>query len=210
MHSVKELQRHPSPGPRPQPLAFYDGHLWMGSWDTDKVYAIDPQTWSVAHEFAAPGRPYGLAAFEKSLYAVIALDDDDRYLFACTSRGFDLDSKTPCPEFTGSHLAADDSTLYLCQQGRQRILAIDSNATVRREIALPTRCAGFGFGGEWFMISGDEELENLSLARINLNEAAPTATPVASIPFDARALAFDGTKWWTSHRDADEIVAFEV
>ncbi|MEO6835846.1 MAG: hypothetical protein ABI231_08070 [Candidatus Tumulicola sp.] len=214
MQNVREEQRRPSPGTRPQPLAFHEGRLWMGSWDTDHLYGIDPRTWSVAEEIAAPGKPYGIASFDGGLSVVVSVgDDDDRYLYRVTpGRGFDLASKTACPDFTGSHLAADGTALYLCQQGKQRILVLDRGAAVQREIALPTRCAGFGFGaaGESFMISGDDELENLALARFNLRESTPAVAPIAAIPFDARSLAFDGTTWWTSHREASEIVAFAV
>ncbi len=211
MLTVKEVQRRPSPGARPQPLAFHGGRLWVGSWDTNTLYAVDPRTWSVAEQIAAPGRPYGMASFDGSLSVVVSDGDDDRYLYRCTpGKGFDPSSKTACPDFTGSHLATDGKTIYLCQQGNRRILVIDPSANVQREIALPTRCAGFGFGpsGDSFMISGDAELENLVLARIDLRESAPTATRIASIPFDARALTFDGAMCWTSHRDASEIVAF--
>ena len=140
-------------------------------------------------------------------------DDDDRYLYRFDpERGFDPDSKTACPDFTGSHLAADGDTLYLCQQGKRRILALDASASVVREIALTTRCAGFAFGagGECFMISGDEEFENLAFARLDLRENTAADASLAKVPFDARALAFDGAQWWTSYREAGEIVSFAV
>ncbi|HEY1654594.1 MAG TPA: hypothetical protein VGF86_05745 [Candidatus Tumulicola sp.] len=212
MQNVTEVLRRASPAARPQPLAHLDGRLWMGSWDTDRLYAIDPQTWSVTDEVAAPGKPYGIAAFGGALRVVVSVgDDDDRFLYRFVpGSGFDSASKTPCPDFTGSHLAADDTELYLCQQGKHRVLALDAAERELREIALPTRCAGIGFGtgGRSFIISGDEELENLALATFDLRATAPAATAVAAIPFDARCLAFDGERWWTSDREANEIVAF--
>src|SRR6185437_2288155 len=106
----------------------------------------------------------------------------------------------------------DAGALYLCQQGKGRILAIDANANVRREILLPTRCAGLGFGtgGALYIISGDEELENLRFATFDLAAEAPQVEALAAIPFDARSLAFDGKNWWTSHREAGEIVSFSA
>lgn len=186
----------------------------MGSWDTDRLYAIDPATWVVREEIAAPGKPYGIASFGDGLSVVVSVgDDDDRYLYRCTpGKGFDPASKTACPDFTGSHLAADADALYLAQQGKGRILVLDARATVKRTIALPTRCAGLGFGpaGESYIITGDEELENLAMARFDLRVDQATLDPVASVPFDARCLAFDGTAWWTSEREANEIVSFTV
>ncbi len=211
---VKEVQRHASPGKRPQPLAFHEGQLWLGSWETNNLYAVDPRSWAVRKEVPAPGKPFGIASLGESLYVVISLDDDDRYLFRFDpAQGFDLGSKTACPDFTGSHLAANEGKLYLCQQGLRRILVMDRGATVEREIALPTRIGGFNFGpdAKGFILSGDEEWENLKLAQIDLRESAPPVGEiVAGVPFDARGLAFDGTAWWSCEREASEIVSFTV
>ncbi|HLY03185.1 MAG TPA: hypothetical protein VKR56_11910 [Candidatus Cybelea sp.] len=209
MQNVKEVTRQPSPGGRPQPLAFYGGQLWVGSWDTDKLYAIETKNWDVVDEIAAPGRPYGLARYRDALAVVVALDDDDRYLFRFRpGRGFD--NKVACPEVTGSHLAADGSVLYLCQQGKRRILAVDGHASVQREIALAVRCAGFAFddSGNAFMITADEEFENAEFARADLQGSVAATDPIAAVPFDGRALTFDGSAWWTSDREEGEIVAF--
>jgi hypothetical protein len=214
MNDVRELQRHAAPGGRPQPLAMHQGALWNGCWDTRELYAIQIQPWSVGESVAAPGTPYGIASFGGELRVVVSLgDDDDRYLYRFVpGSGFDEASKTPCPDFTGSHLASDGTTLYLGQMGNRRILALDGNLQIQREIALPTRCGGFAFGpgGTLYMISADEEFENLQLATLDVSLDDPQAVAVATIPFDARGLAFDGKVWWTCHREANEIVSFTV
>lgn len=210
MNDVNELERHKSPATRPQPLAVHHGRLWMGSWDTDRVYAIDPASFSVIAEFDSPGKPYGLAVFGDGLRAVVSIgDEDDRYFFAFDpARGFDLTSKTPCPDFTGSHLAADGDMLYLGQMGNRRILVLDGRYKVLREIPLPTRIGGMAsYQGTFYVIAGDEELENLRFATLDI-ESPARVKEVARLSFDARSLAFDGSKWWTSHRDESEIVAF--
>src|SRR5579871_5938517 len=103
MQTTLELTRKSSPVPRPHPLAHLHGLLWIGSWETDHVYSIDPESWQVRDDVAAPGRPYGLAAEGDTLRVVVSHDDDDRYLYVLDPmRGFDLDSKTPCPDLTGS------------------------------------------------------------------------------------------------------------
>jgi outer membrane protein assembly factor BamB len=211
MQSVRELERQPSPAPRPQPLAFYGKTLWMGSWDTNHLYAIDPHTWRVLEEVAAPGKPYGLAALGAELRVVVSIgEEDDRYLYRFVpGQGFDPESKTACPDFTGSHLASDGTTLYLGQMGKQRILAFDASGSLLREIALPTRCGGMGLrAGTFYIISADDEFENLQLATLDVAVSHPALAPVAAIPFDARSLAFDGDAWWTSHREASQIVSF--
>ncbi|MBV8116540.1 MAG: hypothetical protein JOZ01_01105 [Candidatus Eremiobacteraeota bacterium] len=214
MNDVTVLSRHASPGGRPQPLAFLNGTLWAGAWETDALYAIDPQTWKVREQVAAPGRPYGLATLQNELRVVVSLgEDDDRYLVRfIPGRGFDDASKMPCPEFTGSHLASDGSTLYLTQQGLRRIVTLDAQAAIQREFALPTRCGGIAFGpnGDLYMIAADADFDNLDFAKLDVDGEKPEATHIAKVDPDARGLAFDGSSWWTSYREAGEITAFNV
>jgi hypothetical protein len=213
MHDVKELTRHDSPAGRPQPLAFHGKVLWVGCWATSHLYALDPATWSVLDEVPAPGRPYGMASFGGALHVVVSIgEEDDRYLYRFVpGQGFDAASKAACPQLTGSHLATDGKTLYLLQMTNARILALDSERSASREIALPSRCGGIGFGfGAFYMISADEELENLKLATLDIKLDHPPLAPVAALPPEARALVSDGTAWWTSHREQSRIVSFAV
>jgi hypothetical protein len=213
MKDVKELVRKASPGGRPQPLAYRDKTLWVGAWDTDTIYAVDPATWKVLDETGAPGRPYGMAVTGDEIRVVVSLGaDDDRYLYRFVpGKGFDEASKTPCPEFTGSHLAWYGGTLYLLQMGFKRIVALNERNEITREIALPTRCGGIGAGdGAFYMISADEDFDNLTLATLDVAVAAPQAAVLATINPEARALTFDGSAWWTSYREQNEIVSFEI
>jgi sugar lactone lactonase YvrE len=213
MQNVEELVRQPAPAAKPQPLAFYRGKLWVGCWDNHKIYGIEPNDWDVTDEVEAPGRPYGIAAHGDGLRVVVALEDDDRYLFRFDpGRGFDASSKVACPDVTGSHLASDGTTLYLCQQGKRRILALSERGEATREIQLPTRCAGFAFGstGGAYMIAADEDFDNLEFARFDITQSAPKVTPLATISPEARGLAFDGSSWWTSLREENEIFGFSA
>ncbi|HTA40055.1 MAG TPA: hypothetical protein VK760_13310 [Candidatus Acidoferrales bacterium] len=212
MQNVTERSRHAAPGGRPQPLAFNGTTLWAGSWDTNSLFAIDPKTWTVTDEVAAPGKPYGIAVTGAEMRVVVAIgEEEDRYHFRFhPGKGFDESSKTACPDFTGSHLAFDGKTLYMAQMGLRRIVTLDDAGTIVREIALPTRIAGMGFGpAGFYLISGDEEWENLKLATFDIASNDPKLAPIAAIPFDgARALAYDGSAWWTSDREVSEIVSF--
>lgn len=212
MQDVQERSRRPSPAPLPHAIAYHDGRLWIGSWETNALYALDPSSWQVAEQHAAPGKPFGIASHRGGLTVTISLgEEDDRYLYRCIpGKGFDESSKTPCPEFTGSYLASNGSMLYLGQMGNRRVLALDADLAIASEIALPTRCAGIGFGpgGAFFMISGDDELEHLKLAKLDVAVSHPALGLVAAIPFDARSLAYDGSVWWTNERERGEIVSF--
>ena len=183
----------------------------MGCWDNNKIYGIEPNDWDVTDEFEAPGRPYGLAAHGDGLRVVVALDDDDRYLFRFDPRrGFDASSKLACPDVTGSHLASDGTTLYLCQQGKRRILALDERAEITREIALTTRCGGFAVDSsrKAYMIAADEDFDNLEFARFDLGQAQAQLERVATISPEARGLTFGGGAWWTSLREENELLRF--
>lgn len=214
MNDVKILQQHESPGGRPQPICFHNGTLWVGTWDTDKIHSYDPKSWTKTGEFAAPGRPYGIAPVGDDMRIVIAIgEEEDRFLYRFKpGSGFDESSKTPCPDFTGSHLASDGTTLYMTQLGKRRIVTIDDKAAIQREIPLPTRCVGISFGpnGTFYIIAADEEFENLQLSTFDVRSQAPQPQPVAKLNDEARGLAFDGTSWWTNYREASQIVAFTL
>ena len=213
-HRIEEISRRAAPAGRPQPLALYEGRLWFGSWETGHIYGMDPQRWSAAEDVAAPGTPYGLAPHNGALHVVVSDggEADDRYLYRFVpGRGFLTESKTPCPQLTGSHLASDGKQLYLGQMHERRILRLDEGANPVEAFALPTRCAGFGFGAEGllYMIAADEEFEELTFGKLDLT-AEPRFDPIARFPFGARALVFDGSAWYTCDREAGEIVAFRV
>jgi hypothetical protein len=93
--------------------------------------------------------------------------------------------------------------------GFRRILALDANGGIEREIALPTRCGGIGLrDGTFYIISADEDFDNLALATLDVSLPAPAAVEVAEISPEARALTFDGNAWWTSLRELNEVIAF--
>ena len=56
------------------------------------------------------------------------------------------------------------------------------DASVEREIALPTRCGGLGFGpqGRFYMILGDAELEHLSFGTLDISQSALRSDPFAA------------------------------
>lgn len=212
---IHEVQRRPAPAARCQPLALFEGLLWTGSWETDRIYAVDPKTWSVVHDVPAPGKPYGIAPLGDALHVVVSDngEEDDRYLYRFTPRdGFIAGSKTACPQMTGSHIASDGKQLYLGQAHERRIVTLDAAYAITEEFALTTRTGGFGFGpaGELYFLAADAEFDNLTFGTLALKAGGSTFEAIA--PFDAgcRSLAFDGSVWYTSNREAGEIVAFTV
>lgn len=183
----------------------------MGSWETERLYVTDPQTLQVRNEIQAPGRPYGAVVVGDDLHVVVAHgEEDDRYLYRVRDGSFV--GRTPCPDLTGSFMTARGTTIYLGQMHYRRILEMNSDYAIRREITLPTGCAGFAFGPDdrFYMISADDEFENLSLGTIDVTHDRPQFERIRPMPDEARCLLHDGSTWWTSLRDANEIATFTI
>ena len=80
---------------------------------------------------------------------------------------------------------------------------------MQREIGVPHGICGQAFvDGRFFLVTtDDEESGDYWLTRVDARGATPVSEDIARIPFAARALAFDGERFWTNHRAADQIVA---
>jgi hypothetical protein len=209
--AITEKLRLPSPAPLPLGLAFDGDTLWMASRETHRLYAIDPTKWTVRDEAQAPGGPFGMAMVGDELRVVIGIGekDFDRYIYRfIPGHGFKND-RIACPDLTGSHLAFDGDTLFLSQASNSAILALDARGNIVREIALERKPVGMTIvDGCFYLIVGDDEVENLEFWKVDAHGEQTVVTALASIPFDARGLTYDGSRFWTSHRDANEIVAF--
>lgn len=210
-HAITELLRLPSPAPLPLGLATDGTTLWMASRETGRIYAIDIAEWTVGEEAQAPGGPFGMTMVGEQLRVVIGVGpkDHDRYVYRFVpGHGFKSDAFA-CPDLTGAHLAFDGDTLFLSQAHYRRILALDAQGNVLREIPLHRTPLGMTIAdGAFYLVTGDDEFENLEFWKVDAHGENPTVEVLASIPFDARGLAYDGTRFWTSHRDDNQIVAF--
>ncbi|MGA7200321.1 MAG: hypothetical protein WBX26_00715, partial [Candidatus Cybelea sp.] len=82
---------------------------------------------------------------------------------------------------------------------------------VVREIDLPRGICGQCYvdGIFYVVTTDDEESGDYFLGKIG-DDGTGEFTDLARIPFAARALAYDGARFWTNHREANEIVAFET
>ncbi len=211
MNPIVEELRLMSPAPLPLGLACDGTTLWMASRETHRLYEIEAPTWTVRSESQAPGGPFGMTMVGDEVRVVIGMGekDHDRYVYRfIPGHGFKNDP-IPCPDLTGAHVAFDGDTLFLSQASYRKILALDGQGDVLREIPLDRTPLGMTiFEGCFYLITGDEEFENLELWRVDARDGSPAVDVLGSIAFDARGLAFDGTRFWTSHRDSNEIVAF--
>lgn len=212
MDTIKELRRLASPIPTPQALAFHDGTVWVGSRSTKQIQAIDAATWVVRWETLAPGTPYGMTVMNGELRVLCGeTEDDNRIIRRCMpGQGFDDQFGIPCPEDTGSQLSYDGRHLHVSQWYPKRVLALDERGEVVRTIHAPHEICGQVFAGGilHLLTTDDENTIDYWLTRVDLSGSSPTFEDLIHIPFAARALAFDGTNFWTNHRERNEIVCF--
>ncbi|MDP3069569.1 MAG: hypothetical protein Q8N18_04740 [Opitutaceae bacterium] len=212
MNDIREVHRLPSPAPKPQSLAFAGPLLWMGSRETKIIYSIDPIAWLVRWQIAAPGTPYGMTAVGDELRVLCSEGaDDHRIIRRCLpGQGFDLNFALPCPDDSGSQLGHDGRRLHVSQWYPKKVLALASDGTVERIINVPHGICGqvFAAGFLWLVTTDAEDTNDYWLTRVDPRPATPVIEDVARIPFQARALAWDGEQFWTNHREQNEIVAF--
>ena len=214
MKTITEVSRMLSPAPRPQSLAFDGETLWMGSLETCRIYGIDPLHWTVREEMKAPGRPYGITVVGDELRVLLGQgDEDNRVIFKYVpGHGFKNENAIPCPDDTGSQLAYDGDRLYVSQWYNKRILSLDEKGRVGSVIEAPHGICGQVIVGGIFYVLGtdDEATDEYFLTRIDARNGSPKVDDVARVDFQGRALAFDGTRFWSNHREKHEIVAFTI
>ncbi|MCX6951956.1 MAG: hypothetical protein NTV51_07295 [Verrucomicrobia bacterium] len=213
MNDIQELQRLASPAPKPQSLAWDGATLWMGSRETKRIYGINPATWTVGWEVAAPGTPYGMTTVGRELRVLCSeTAEDHRIIRRCVpGQGFDAAFGIPCPDDTGSQLSYDGRWLNVSQWYPKKVIAVADDGKVERVIAVPHGICGQVFvDGCIYLVTTDaEETNEYWLTRVDLRAGGtPKIEDVARVPFQARALAWDGTKFWTNHREQNQIVAF--
>jgi hypothetical protein len=213
--AVDELQRIPSPGPGPQALACDGTDIWVASAETHRLYGLRGNTGAVFEEAQSPGQPIGMVVTGDALRIVtseeLADDDDARFIRRyVVGHGFKREALA-CPDSTGSFLAYDGDNLFLSQRYHQRILQLDPAGVVQRKIMAPRQICGMVIvnGCFFLMTTADrDEPDDYRVIRLDARKPEPEAVELARVPFIARSLAWDGTKFWTSSRKTNEIVAF--
>lgn len=214
LKTITEVMRMPSPAPRPQALAADGDVLWMGSLETCRLYAIDIAHWTVREESKVPGKPYGATVMGDEVRVLVSEGEDDRRIIRryISGHGFKSEGTIACPDDTGSQLAFDGDRLYVSQWYNKKILSLDGSGKVGSVIDTPYGVCGQVIVGGVFYVLGtdDEETDRYVLTRIDARNGSPKTEDIAHVNFQGRALAFDGSRFWSNHREKHEIVAFTV
>lgn len=214
LKTITELMRMPSPAPRPQALAADGDVLWMGSLETCRLYCIDIAHWTVREESKAPGKPYGATVMGDELRVLLSEGEEDHRIIRryISGHGFKNEGAVACPDDTGSQLAFDGDRLYVSQWYNKKILSLDANGKVGSTIEAPHGICGQVIVGGVFYVLGtdDEDSDQYFLTRIDARNGSTKTEDIAHVNFKGRALAYDGSRFWTNHREKHEIVAFTV
>ncbi|EDY81691.1 hypothetical protein VDG1235_1309 [Verrucomicrobiia bacterium DG1235] len=212
MKTITELARLSAPADMPQSLAWDGETLWMGSLATKRIYQLDTKKWTVLTETEAPGHPFGMVSIGEELRVLCGeTSEDNRYIRRLIpGHGFDTIFKLQCPDDTGSQLGYDGATLNVSQWYNQKVLAITEDGEVLKSYDCPRGiCGQVIVDGQIYLANtADEDTNDYYLGRID-----PTTgqyEDLAKIPFPARALAHDGTHFWTNHRAAGETIRFSL
>ena len=214
MTTITELQRRAAPFPKPQAI-YADGDvLWLSSRQTKRFYAVDRALWQVTWECAVPAGDtvWGVTKVGEELYVVCGVDavdvDARRIRRLRPGVGFDPAFSLPCPDGMGSHLSHDGTSLVLSQWYPQKLISIGTDGKAGRVLAVPRQVVGQCFARGVFFVATttDEESNDYFIER--LDPATGECAMLARLGFSARGLAFDGTNFWTNHREQNEIVAF--
>ena len=212
MKTITEISRLPAPAQLPQALAFDGEQLWLGSIDTCRIYAMDPAHWTVRDEASVPGKPWGMTALGDELRVLCGEPPDDTRIIHqfVPGHGVRTSAAIPCPDDSGSHLSYDGKHLVLSQWYNKRLLELDASGKPLRAIGAPHQICGQVFvNGAYYLLTTDEE-ERGDYWITRLDPATGTAEDLAVVPFHARALAYDGTRFWTNHREKHETVRFAL
>jgi hypothetical protein len=214
MKDVREVQRLASPAPKPQSLGWDGNLLWMGSRQTAQIFALDPATWTVRWHTSAPGTPYGLTCLNGELRVLCGeTAEDNRIIRRCLPfHGFDSRYAAPCPDDTGSQLGWDGRSLHVSQWYPKKLITLGIDGEVQRVITAPHGiCGQVWINGVCHLLTtDDEETTDYWVTRVDQSGPVPKFEDLARVPFAARALAFDGTHFWTNHREQNQIVQFAL
>jgi len=208
--TIDELLRMPSPAPVPQALAFDGELLWMGSWETQRLYGIVPQQFTVREEAGTPGKPVGAVAVGDELRVVCSEEEDSRFIRRFVpGHGFKTE-RIPCPGDTGSFLAFDGMHLWLSQRYDMRVFELDGDYSPSRTFQLDAQIVGIVMveGSLYASTWHGSTKGGCKIARIDASSGS--FEYVGSLGFAGISLTHDGLRFWTNDTKGTAIVAFTL
>lgn len=217
MKDITNVERHPSPLVTPQALACDGGELWLSSRDLGTLHRVNAETLQTVDEIDPPGIVWaGVNTNDGWRFTIGKGLNDDRYIYRyAADEGWT--KLFACPELAGSYLSFNGDCLYLSRWYKGQIHQMDDAGNVRRDIDIGAEICGQTYVDDMlYVLRGRENAdipgaaEEWRIARLDPREVTPQIEDLATIPFAARSLAFDGRKFWSNHRAANEIISFSL
>lgn len=208
---IEELLRLPSPAPAPQALACDGDHLWMGSWETQRIYGIDRQHFTLFEEMNAPGRPVGMVSVGDELRVVVSEGGEADHRFIrryVEGHGFKDHDRIACPDDTGSFLAFDGTNLWLSQRYNKRVFELDAHGNTIGEFEAPAQIVGIVWvdGALYLNLNYGPEVGS----KLGSWRRGGRVEELGALPFRSVSLAHDGMRFWTNLAKSNEIAAFTI
>ena len=211
LQPIVELDRLVSVSAQPHAIAVDGDTIYVSSRATQGIDIIDRTGWNKRAAIDTPGMPWGMTFGDGELVMTCGETPDDyrrirRYV---PQRGF-RDGFMACPDDTGSHLALYQNRVLLAQWYNKVLLHIDDEVGILRRYDAPHGIAGVATVGDDAYILGtdDEDAGEYWITRLSL--LTGHAEDVATVPFHARGLAWDGQRFWTNFREGDRVIAFRL
>jgi hypothetical protein len=100
--------------------------------------------------------------------------------------------------------------VLLGQWYNKQLLLLGDDGGVIDVFDVPHEIAGLAMSGDdaYLLTTDDEENGEYWITRFDLKNRV--AQDVATVPFHARSLAFDGERFWTNDREGDRTVTFTL
>jgi outer membrane protein assembly factor BamB len=214
---MTRLIRYPLPLRGPQGLAWDGESMWLTSAADGRLYAFDPKTWNIRHQFVPPHEALGITYTGSAFRVILApainepdLERDRRYVYSFTpDAGFT--ACFPCPDFSGSFLAYANGTLYLSQAWDKKLIALNEVGAPVREVRLERRPVGMTIvDGAFYLATVDQDWAEGQLQRLGVDAPAPSIETLQAFPFKPRSVAYDGERFWVADRKNHAIVSFTL
>jgi len=200
-----------APEPAPQSLVFDGERLWVGSWETKTIVAVD-RTGRKGTHFAAPGRPVGGTFVNGRSWYVLSDEHDDRTVRSVDGHGHWGEDAFECPHDAGSFLSWDGTDLWLSQRYNKRVLRLDPTShDAAQVVPIGEQILGQTWIGDWLYLSLwlGKERGGARLARV-LGSDPSDLQILASSPSAMVSLAYDGDALWSNDPRRGRVVAFSL
>lgn len=209
--ALEAVAHFSAPEPFNQSLAYDGKQLWIGSYETRNVIALD-RTGRRRSHFAAPGKPIGATFVNGRLHFVLADEDDDRTVRSTDEHGVWAEDGFPAPGGSGSFLSWDGASLWLSQRHNKRVLKLDPATHAPLEsYEIGEQILGHAWIGDWLYLSLwlGKDRGGAVLGRV-LRAAPEDLQLIAAAPFAMISLAYDGDALWCNDTKGNRVVALSL